>query len=303
MREADSARPVETCAECGYRHTPALDARRDEEVYAGGHPTTFQGSSGRRFSPGIATLRRLAARFRVGRSLVGDRPPPTRALDFGCGQGYYLEALAEAGSEAIGVEISHESARFARDRGLRVEIGTDNLEPESFDAIVSVHVLEHIPKVEATLVRATRLLATEARFHFEVPNAASVQAATFGRRWMHFEPDLHRHHFTSPALRTLLASHGFAVERSTTVSMEHGLLGWIQSLYNLVFPYNRFFRAVVLNRPLAEKLRCWPELVLLPLVGVAGSLCFLIETLLPGRGPVLRFEGTWSAPNGQGRPS
>jgi hypothetical protein len=61
-------------------------------------------------------------------------------------------------------------------------------------------------------------------------------------------------------------------------------------LFNLVFPYNRFFRNVILNRPLADKLHCLPELLLLPAV-VAICMPLLVIEALAGRGAVLRVEG------------
>lgn len=286
---------VQRCPACAYWRSSYCDApdRRDLQQE---HPSAFQGQGreGRRFGSLISAVRAWCARYRVRHALLS-ADGPTQVIDFGCGQGYFLDALRASGHHCLGIEISETTGRQAMAKGHAVLRSLDALPDHSYAAAVSVHVIEHLPEPDEILAALRRVLRPHACFYFEVPNAHSWQARLFGRLWLHCEAGLHVHHFTRPALAGLLAAHGYKAERIGTYSFEHGLLGWVQSFFNLIFPYNRFFRNVILNRSLADKLRCWPELLLLP-VAVALCLPLLVAEAIAGRGAVLRVEGHVSVP-------
>lgn len=290
--------PVRRCRKCGYM-VSLVDYSREEllAVYAGeSHETTFQGQtdgSDTRFGALISRLRGVFARDRVQRAL-GRLPKGHRnVLDFGCGQGFLLDAVSHLRERGVGIEICEESARTARAKGHEVNLDLVSLSAHAprADMVFSVHVLEHIPDIERVLANLHSRLADTARFHFEVPNFGSLQARLFNCCWLHTEAGLHIHHFTRDAFLSLLQRNGYDVESFTYRSFEQGVAGWLQSLYNMFFPYNRFFRAWILNRPLRDKLRAWPELLLAPLALTLSVLLYLAETRILGKGPVLLAEG------------
>lgn len=277
------------CPACGYMKTLCATGKDDRVQVQEQHPGAFQGIDGQRFGSIIRRIRAACASFRVRHALFGHQGE-VQILDFGCGQGYFLDALRANGHACVGVEISALTGRMAAAKGHRVLTTLDALADASFAAVASVHVIEHLPDPAVILALLRQVLAPDAQFYFEVPNYASWQAHLFQARWLHCEPGLHVHHFTAPSFIGLLAQEGYQVHRTRTYSFEHGLLGWVQSLYNLAFPYNRFFRYVVLNRPWKEKIQCWPELALFPFVLVPGLALFLCEAVA-GQGAVLRVEG------------
>lgn len=283
------------CPGCGYWHTTFRVGNDRQALQSGAHETAFQGQDGRRFGSVVGTVRALCARFRARRArLSAPAGTATHVVDFGCGQGYFLDALRDTGHRCSGIEISEITARTAMAKGHAVAHSLDALAGDRANAVASVHVLEHLPDPDAILAALRQQLPADARVYFEVPNFGSLQAVWFRERWLHCEAGLHVHHFTPASFAGLLARHGVAVEDVGTYSFEHGLLGWVQSLLNLAFPYNRFFRRVVLNRPLADKLTCWPELLLMPLLVPLGLVLLAGEAAL-GRGAVLRVRGRFSA--------
>lgn len=75
--------------------------------------------------------------------------PKMRLLDIGCGWGGLIEyATRNYGVEAVGVTISREQAKLAKERcsGLPIEIRLQDYRNvnETFDAIVSVGMFEHV---------------------------------------------------------------------------------------------------------------------------------------------------------------
>ena len=91
-----------------------------------------------------------------------------RVLDLGCGGGILSEALARAGAQVIGIDLSSEQVSVAQlhalESGLDItyrQIGSAALadeQPESFDLIVCMEMLEHVPDPAAILKDCARLL-------------------------------------------------------------------------------------------------------------------------------------------------
>jgi arsenite methyltransferase len=124
-----------------------------------------------------ATARRLE-RMYGGRQMVERRgmvraalraTPGDRIVDVGCGPGFYVaELAAEVGpsGSVVGVDASPDMLGLARSRcaglanvELRQGDATDApLEPEAFDAAVSVQVLEYVPDTASALAVMWRSL-------------------------------------------------------------------------------------------------------------------------------------------------
>jgi SAM-dependent methyltransferase len=76
--------------------------------------------------------------------------PGDRVLEVGCGQGHLTRALADANPQAM------EVAGDGMVRHMNAE--SLDFEDESFDFVVSVHAIEHIPDLESALSEMARVL-------------------------------------------------------------------------------------------------------------------------------------------------
>lgn len=84
---------------------------------------------------------------------------PQAVLDLGCGEGFVLEALLDAGVDAtlVGIDNSADAVANARERvAHRAEIICDDVRhladlPQSFDVVMMLEVLEHLDAPDATL--------------------------------------------------------------------------------------------------------------------------------------------------------
>jgi len=87
--------------------------------------------------------------------------PGTRTLDVGCGGGILSEAMARAGAEVLGIDLSRAvldvAELHALEGGIRVEyraIGAEELaqeRPAAFDLVTCMEMLEHVPDPAATV--------------------------------------------------------------------------------------------------------------------------------------------------------
>jgi SAM-dependent methyltransferase len=120
------------------------------------------------------------------------RPQGGRLLDFGCGTGHLLKRLS-AHFEAFG----YDAAPFARsacranapDAVILEE--WESLPPASFDVIVSLHTLEHLPRPLPTLQALAAKLAGGGVFLFVVPNPGGLGRSLKGRQWFAYRDPTH----------------------------------------------------------------------------------------------------------------
>jgi 2-polyprenyl-6-hydroxyphenyl methylase / 3-demethylubiquinone-9 3-methyltransferase len=87
-----------------------------------------------------------------------------RVLDVGCGGGILSDAMARSGAQVLGIDLATKALRVAQLHALEAqtpnvqyrEVSAEALadeEPESFDAVTCMEMLEHVPD-PASIVRA-----------------------------------------------------------------------------------------------------------------------------------------------------
>jgi SAM-dependent methyltransferase len=161
---------------------------------------------------------------------------PGRMLDLGCGAGWFLYGMREAGWETYGVEISSAAAELGRKTaGLDIFPGTldrANFPSEWFDYVRSNHSFEHISCPGETLDEIHRILKPEGKVLIGVPNVDSLNAKIFGQHWWYLGAPVHTFTYSGKTLSAFLAKHGFAVEKITYNSNFAGILGSFQIWLN-----------------------------------------------------------------------
>ena len=144
-----------------------------------------------------------------------------KLLDVGCGDGEALEILSDLGWQACGVEVDPQAVDAARKRNLDVRQGTllDAAFPEeTFDALSSSHVIEHVHDPLAFLTESRRVLRTGGTLVAITPNAKAWTHERHGINWMPLDPPRHLVLFTAESLSNLAKSAGLRnVHVTTTV--------------------------------------------------------------------------------------
>ena len=137
--------------------------------------------------------------------LVPVEMPPSgaRVLDFGCGDGKFLDRLQDAGWETYGIEPSTKVA-FTRHRQL-VEIPQDG----SFDFAIVHHVLEHVTEPLRILQQLAGAVRLGGYLFVSIPSLDGLPR----HRDLKYCIDGRRHlvALTEACLRGLLSRSGFAV--------------------------------------------------------------------------------------------
>ena len=85
--------------------------------------------------------------------------PSQRVLEVGCGRGHLTKAFADRGIDIVGIDANPQAAEVAAP-GLVRHMRAEDLEfdDESFDLVIAVHAIEHIPELEQALAEMARVL-------------------------------------------------------------------------------------------------------------------------------------------------
>lgn len=93
-----------------------------------------------------------------------------RVLEVGCGRGHLTKRLNEWGVDAVGIDANPNAAEFAVTAGV-VHMFAEHLEfgDRSFDKVVSIHAIEHIPDIEGAFAEIGRVLKPGGKALFIYP--------------------------------------------------------------------------------------------------------------------------------------
>lgn len=112
----------------------------------------------RLFEPTARILRALGAR---------------RVLDVGCATGPLVQAMADLGVDARGVDVSRYAMERSpvRDRLSWADVEEEPLpfETSSFDTVVAIETLEHLRKVDSVIAEMVRVLRPGGLFYIAAP--------------------------------------------------------------------------------------------------------------------------------------
>jgi len=151
--------------------------------------------------------------------------PCGQLLEVGFGNGATLARLKSLGWNVNGVEFDPVAVDLARQLGIDARLGSledGAYRDAAFDAVVSSHLLEHLPDPLAHLRECHRILRPRGRLVLTTPNATSLGHRIFGQNWRGLEPPRHLHVFGPASLVRLAEIAGFSrVKVSATARGGH----------------------------------------------------------------------------------
>ena len=148
-------------------------------------------------------------------------PAPSDAdktlLDFGCGDGSYLESIKGKVGRRIGFEAAPGQARqVGAQLGISVTSTHDDTAtvPDASVDILSAHfVMEHLTDLEGAFAFWRRALKPGGRLHLAIPNIDCLEARLFGKKWHGLDSPRHISFPSADNMATLAERHGFKIVR------------------------------------------------------------------------------------------
>ncbi len=149
-------------------------------------------------------------------------PHRGKLLEIGSFLGIFLDRIRSAGWEVTGLEPYRPVANYARRKyGLNIVdaiLPAAGFPEAAFDAVVMLHVIEHLPDPSADLREIRRILRPGGVLVVETPRFDSLMFKILGRRERSIgNCNGHIFFFTTTTLRKLLEKHSLEVFRTDLV--------------------------------------------------------------------------------------
>lgn len=161
--------------------------------------------TGERTAPGIPEENYWFQRHLVAYRRAAELVHGVRVLDAGCGEGYGTALLARGALHAVGVDLEQEVVRRATARYPDASFEHANLvklpyPDASFDAVVSLQVIEHIHTPQEFLAECARVLIPGGLLVISTPNRLTFSPTGVRNPFHAFE-------FAPEELRTAISRH------------------------------------------------------------------------------------------------
>ena len=128
--------------------------------------------------------RKYTRQCRVAAKLLGAASGSgMKALDFGCGWGYWGRQATAFGFAVVACDSSSARRQHARSLGLETAVDARQLPESAFDYIHCEQVLEHLPLPLESLSLLARALKPSGYIHLRVPNALADLKQLVRRGW------------------------------------------------------------------------------------------------------------------------
>jgi len=137
-----------------------------------------------------------------------------KLLDVGAATGIFVESVNDRGWDAQGIDISLDATLLGKNKQLKLMTGEFedyNFGNDFFDVITFWDVLEHFPHPEKALKKADKILKKNGIIAINTPNASSVVAKIFGKKWHLLVPPEHLNYFSPGNIESILSKNGFTV--------------------------------------------------------------------------------------------
>jgi len=165
-------------------------------------------------------------------------------LDIGTATGHFLELAQENGIKARGIEISRAAVEKAKQLGRSVAYGNlgdldENFlstHQHSFDIITIWDTLEHLTHLHKSFQEINQLLKPQGVLVIGTPNAGSLWARFFGKRWHSFVPPEHTLFFNKKNINKFLSNQGYKILKLKTMHKKFTL----PYIFNMAYRWLKF---------------------------------------------------------------
>jgi len=138
--------------------------------------------------------------------------PPSKILDVGCGLGFLLSGIDDK-HQKFGLEISKYAGEHAKKYANIYDKPLEelNIAENSFDVVISHHVIEHVDNPEKFLIEISKILSPDGFLILSTPDFNCVCAKLFKENYRMLHDKTHVNLFSFESLKKMLSDFGFDI--------------------------------------------------------------------------------------------
>jgi 2-polyprenyl-3-methyl-5-hydroxy-6-metoxy-1,4-benzoquinol methylase len=171
---------------------------------------------------------------------------PNSILDIGCGDGRFIGSLSPRITRKVGTDLSERAIRFAKAFHPEIEFHAINASDlnETFDLVVSIEVLEHIPENQISSFIGTLSDRTRVDGHVLISVPTKV-ARLLGKHYRHYDLNLLKDHLACAKVPLTLIGVDYVYRKNYPLLL-HMIMKlsqnkwWAFDLYKLRAPIWRY---------------------------------------------------------------
>jgi len=174
------------------------------------------------------------------------KPEWKDVLDYGTGEGFFVEYLLNKGKSAVGIEPSEIArANFFKRTGKELFANLQSL-PKilSFQVITLWHVLEHIHDLKETMQGLTERIQPNGIMVIAVPNQKSKDLKDFGTEWAAWDVPRHLYHWDENSLEHFMKSLGLNRIYTSQLPLDPIYIGMISAKYQSKGPITGILKGI-----------------------------------------------------------
>lgn len=139
--------------------------------------------------------------------------PPSKILDVGCGLGFMLSGIDDK-HEKFGLEVSSFACEHAKQYAAIYNSPIEDapISDNSFDVVVSHHVIEHVDRPEEFLGKIKKILKNDGMLILSTPDFECVCARAYKENYRMLFDKTHVNLFSFKSLKKMLLDFGFEVQ-------------------------------------------------------------------------------------------
>lgn len=164
-----------------------------------------------------------------------------KLLDYGCGNGVFLEYFKEKGYNVSGFEPNEVARNQALEKGL--EVISELNENETYDIITLWHVLEHITNPSEILDILKSKLTENGKILIAVPNYKSYDAKYYEEFWAAYDVPRHVFHYSKDGAIQFFRKNDFQIEALYPMPFDSYFISLMSATYKksifqkILFPF------------------------------------------------------------------
>ncbi len=163
--------------------------------------------------------------LRKKQQLLSSLTKEKSALDYGAGSGDFSNCLVQSGWSVSAFEPDPKARALIQKKNASIRLVNrlSEVPAESFSVITLWHVLEHVHRLEETLLDFHRTLKPDGILIIAVPNHTSYDAKVYKEDWAAYDLPRHLYHFNPKTIKPLLNRPGFELRSMKPM--------WFDSVY------------------------------------------------------------------------